>query len=177
VLEVDCDLLVPAALENQITLANARRIKARIIAEGANGPTTPGAEEILTQAGVLIIPDVYLNAGGVTVSYFEWVKNLSHMRYGLMEKRFNELSQERMVAATESLTGRRIPAATRQRLIQGGDEAELVHSGLETAMVQAYSEITDIFKRRPKVKDLRTAAFICAIDKVATTYRELGIFP
>ena len=177
VLEVDCDILIPAALENQLTLGNAHKIKARVIAEAANGPTTPGAEAVLLKQGALIIPDVYLNAGGVTVSYFEWVKNLSHMRYGLMEKRFNELSQERLVGAVENLTRRALSARLKQELVHGADEIELVNSGLETAMVLAYREITEIFKRRKKVTDLRTAAFICAIEKVATTYRELGIFP
>jgi len=177
ILELDCDILIPAALENQLTLSNAHQVKAKIIAEAANGPTTPGAEEILLKKGVLIIPDVYLNAGGVTVSYFEWVKNLSHIRYGLMEKRFNELSQERLLGAIESLTGHSLPAALKEQLVHGAEEIELVNSGLETAMALAYHEIIDIFKRRKKVTDLRTAAFICAIEKVATTYRSLGIFP
>jgi glutamate dehydrogenase (NAD(P)+) len=176
-LELDCDILIPAALENQITAENAPRIQARIIAEGANGPTTAEAEAILRQRDVMIIPDVYLNAGGVVVSYFEWVKNLSHVRFGRVAKRFEESAFDRMLRAVESATGRRFTEAERKRIVKGPDEIDLVNSGLEETMITAYHTIHDIWKRDPRVGDLRTAAFYEAVTKVAGSYLELGIFP
>jgi glutamate dehydrogenase (NAD(P)+) len=177
VLEYECDILVPAALENQITIENAHRIKAKIIAEGANGPVTANAEDILLKRGVLIIPDMYLNAGGVTVSYFEWLKNISHVRFGRMEKRFEESAQRRMVEAVESLVGRNFSANERKLLIRGAGEEDLVNSGLEDTMINAYEEIKKYAVTHPQIKDLRTAAFASAIDKVSTTYKQLGLFP
>jgi glutamate dehydrogenase (NAD(P)+) len=177
VLEYECDILIPAALENQITIENAHRIKAKIIAEGANGPVTANAEDILLKRGVLIIPDMYLNAGGVTVSYFEWLKNISHVRFGRMEKRFEESSQRRMVEAVESLVGRSFSANERKLLIRGAGEEDLVNSGLEDTMINAYEEIKKYAATHPQIKDLRTAAFASAIDKVSTTYKQLGLFP
>ncbi len=176
-LEVACDILVPAALENQITLENADRVRCRILAEAANGPMTPGAEERLVDKGVLIIPDIYLNAGGVTVSYFEWVKNISHMRYGLMQKRVDAYNRASLVSATEGILKKRFAPKVREALIRGIDEEDLVKSGLEETMVNAYNEIRDIRLRNRKVEDLRTAAYICAIEKVGRAYLELGIFP
>lgn len=176
-LEIECDILIPAALENQITMENAARIKTRIIAEAANGPTTPGAEAILTKKNVLVIPDIYLNAGGVTVSYFEWSKNISHMRLGRLTKRFDQYEGDLWVTSTEELVGKRFPANVRQSLRRGADEEDLVNSGLEETMVNAYNEIHDVYKRFKDVKELRTAAYISAIQKIATSYLELGIFP
>ncbi|MBI3826716.1 MAG: Glu/Leu/Phe/Val dehydrogenase [Candidatus Rokubacteria bacterium] len=176
-LELDCDILIPAALENQVTADNAPRIKARIIAEGANGPTTAEAEKILLDRGVLIIPDVYLNAGGVTVSYFEWVKNLSHVRFGRVGKRFEEAASERMLAAIEQATGRPFAEAERRQIVRGPDEIDLVNSGLEETMIGAYQQIREIKQRDARIHDLRTAAFVSAIHKVARSYLELGIFP
>jgi glutamate dehydrogenase (NAD(P)+) len=176
-LELDCDILIPAALENQITAENAPRVKARIVAEAANGPTTADAERILLDRGVLIIPDIYLNAGGVTVSYFEWIKNLSHVRFGRVGKRFEEAAYERMVAAIEKATGRPFAAEDRMKIVHGADEIDLVNSGLEETMLTAYRQIHDQWKRDSRIKDLRTAAFLTALHKVATTYLELGIFP
>ena len=177
VLELECDILVPAALENQITLANVGKIKCKILAEGANGPTTPGAEEILLKNGVLVIPDIYLNAGGVTVSYFEWGKNLSHMRYGRMEKRFEEIKTEQFLNFNESFMNKKISAKIRKSIVKGPDEIDLVNSGLEETMRNAYREIMGVYNRKRDINDLRTAAFAVAIDKVATTYLQLGIFP
>ncbi|MCS6991577.1 MAG: Glu/Leu/Phe/Val dehydrogenase [Chitinophagales bacterium] len=177
VLEVDCDILIPAALENQITEENAPRIKAKIIAEGANGPCTPAAEEILLKKNVMIIPDMYLNAGGVTVSYFEWLKNLSHVRFGRMEKRFTENTNLLFVREIERLTGQHIGSNERKLLLEGADEEDLVNSGLEDTMITAYHAIRDTMKRNKKIKDLRTAAFVLAIDKVASSYTTLGIWP
>lgn len=174
-LEADCDVVVPAALENVITVANVDRIKAKIIVEGANGPITADASERLLARGVLIVPDIYANAGGVTVSYFEWVKNLSHLRFGRMEKRFEEHSNEKILDGVEQLTGLRFTAEARAQATGAAGEEELVNSGLEETMVAAYNELRSIQLAR-KV-DLRTAAFINAIGKVALAYMERGIFP
>ena len=174
-LELPCDILVPAALENQITVENAPRIQAKIIAEAANGPVTIEAEEILLKKGVLIIPDVYLNAGGVTVSYFEWLRNLYHVRFGRLSKRFEERTFSRILEVIEDLTGKKVPVELVQEVAHGADEEDLVNSGLEETMINAYQEILAI--RRRHGVDLRTAAFIDAIDKVARSYLELGIFP
>ena len=176
-LELECDILIPAALENQITAANAPRIKAKILAEAANGPTTAEAEKILLERGVFIVPDLYLNAGGVTVSYFEWVKNLSHVRFGRVGKRFEEAAFERMLVAIETATGRHFSDDERRKIVHGADEIDLVNSGLEETMISAYHQIRELMKRDARIKDLRTAAFLNALQKVATTYLELGIFP
>lgn len=176
-LELDCDVLVPAALENQITAENAPRIKAKVIAEGANGPVTKEAEEILTQRGVMIIPDLYLNAGGVTVSYFEWLKNLSHVRFGRMEKRFQEMTNLQMLSSIEKITGKYLDARERSLLTRGADEIDLVRSGLEETMIFAYNEIREIRNRTSGISDLRTAAFVSGINKLGVSYQSLGIFP
>lgn len=175
VLEIECDILIPAALENQITLDNVDRIRTKILAEAANGPTTIKAEEKLLARGVFLIPDIYLNAGGVTVSYFEWAKNLMHIRFGRMEKRREEMQQERLIRAMERITGHKVPAALRRELLHGPDEEDLVNSGLDETMCRAYNEVREMALRRKT--DLRTAAYIVAIEKVARAYRELGIFP
>jgi glutamate dehydrogenase (NAD(P)+) len=176
-LELDCDILIPAALENQITADNAPRIRARVLAEAANGPTTAEAEAILLDRGVLIIPDVYLNAGGVTVSYFEWVKNLSHVRFGRVGKRFEEAAFERMLTAVEKATGRLFSEEERRRIARGADEIDLVNSGLEETMISAYQQIRELMRQDRRIRGLRTAAFYSALTKIATTYMELGIFP
>ncbi|MBS1911283.1 MAG: Glu/Leu/Phe/Val dehydrogenase [Bacteroidetes bacterium] len=176
-LEVECDILVPAALENQINASNAANIKTRMIAEGANGPVSAGAEQILLKRGIHIIPDAYLNAGGVTVSYFEWLKNLSHVRFGRLGKRADESSYTRIVAAVESLTGKSFSELERKVLVHGADEADYVDSGLEETMIEAYRQVKYAYHSNRKVKDLRTASFVVAIDKVAKSYMELGIFP
>jgi len=177
ILEQDCDILVPAALESQITLSNVDRIKARVVAEAANGPVSLGAEKALLKRGVFLIPDIYLNAGGVTVSYFEWGKNLAHMRLGRMQYRIDELRGQRIVDTMERATGRRLRRATRELLVHGVAEADLVRSGLEDTMVTGYEEIRNVYRRRRRVPSLRTAAYVVAIEKIARSYRELGIFP
>lgn len=177
VMEFDCDILVPAALENQITMENVHKIKAKIIAEAANGPTTAQAQEELVKMGRLVIPDLYLNAGGVTVSYFEWLKNLSHMRFGRIEKRFNQNAYERLVDLVERSTGKSISKKEREFLTRGADEIDLVRSGLEETMITAYQQIREIQKRKKKIEDLRTAAFVNAINKISSDYLALGIFP
>lgn len=175
-LELECDILVPAALENQITEKNAARIKAKIIGEAANGPVTYDADLILREKGVIVIPDMYINAGGVTVSYFEWLKNLSHMRFGRMEKRFNQTAYDTIGNVIENATGKRVSERDR-RLLRGAEEIDLVRSGLEETMVTAYQQIRDIWAENPAIEDLRTAAFVNAIEKISSDYISLGIFP
>ncbi len=176
-LELDCDVLVPAALENVLTGENAPRVKAKIILEGANGPTTPDADEVFRKKGLLVIPDVYANAGGVTVSYFEWLKNLSHVRLGRMDRRREAATNLRLLSAIEMATGRKFSERERQSLVMVTDEAAIVNSGLEDTMIVAYQEIREALRRQPETGDLRTAAFVTAINKVAIVYEELGIFP
>jgi glutamate dehydrogenase (NAD(P)+) len=176
-LELECDVLIPAALENQITEENAGRVRAKIVAEGANGPTTAAAEEILDSRGVMVLPDIFMNAGGVTVSYFEWLKNLSHVRFGRLEKRFEQRAYESLLGVMEEAAGRKLPEATRKAIARGADEIDLVNSGLEETMSTAYSQIREIWKLDKRVDNLRTAAFISAINKVATSYGVRGLFP
>lgn len=176
-LELDCDILIPAALENVIDAENAPRIKAKVIGEAANGPTTPEADEILAEKGIMVVPDMYLNAGGVTVSYFEWLKNLSHVRYGRMEKRFNENVNAKILEEIEELSGKRVDDKARKLIKHGADEIDLVHSGLEETMINATREVISVWDANPEIPDMRTAAYVVAINKVATTYAELGIFP
>jgi len=176
-LEMECDILIPAALENVIDANNAPRIKAKIIGEAANGPLTPEADDILAGKGVLVIPDMYLNAGGVTVSYFEWLKNLSHVRYGRLEKRFTENANINILNQIEELTGKKVTESEKEIIAHGPDEIDLVHSGLEETMINATREIMDIWEANPSIPDMRTAAYVCAINKVGTSYAELGIFP
>jgi glutamate dehydrogenase (NAD(P)+) len=176
-LELDCDILIPAALERQITGDNAERVKAKIVVEAANGPTTPEADEILARRGVMVIPDAFINAGGVTVSYFEWVKNLGHVRFGRMQKRFEQGAYGRLLEAVEGVTGRKFTDDEISRVTHGASEEDLVNSGLEETMVTAYHPIRAQWKERDGKVDLRTAALIVAIDKVALSYAQLGIFP
>jgi len=174
---LDCDILVPAALENVIHSDNAHKVKAKIIGEAANGPITANAEAILEKKGVLIIPDMYINAGGVTVSYFEWLKNLSHMRFGRMEKRFNANTYEGIVNVIERLSNKTVTDKEKAFLTRGGDEIDLVRSGLEETMVTAYHTINGLKKRRKKVTNLRQSSFINALEKIASDYKSLGVFP
>ena len=176
-LELECDILIPAALENVINGDNAPKVKAKIIGEAANGPCTPEADEIFAKKGILCVPDMYLNAGGVTVSYFEWLKNLSHVRYGRMEKRFTENLNTHILSQIEELSGKKVSDAERTFIMHGPEEQDLVHSGLEETMISATREIMEIWKSNPEIPDMRTAAYISAINKVANSYAELGIFP
>ncbi len=176
-LEFDCDILIPAALESVIHMGNADKIKAKIIAEAANGPIAADAEDVLLQKGKLIIPDVYLNAGGVTVSYFEWLKNLSHMRFGRMDKRFNQSRYTDLVHLVEKMTGRAVTNTDLDVITRGADEIDLVRSGLEETMINAYHGIRDIMTENNKVTDLRTAAFVGSIKKISNDYLSLGIWP
>ena len=176
-LEMECDILIPAALENVINGENAPRVKAKIIGEAANGPLTPEADEVFIKKGILVIPDMYLNAGGVTVSYFEWLKNLSHVRYGRLEKRFTENQNAQMLEQIEELTGKKVLGTQRELMLHGPDEVDLVNSGLEETMINATHEIIECWKANPTIEDMRTASFVVAINKVGMSYAQLGIFP
>ncbi len=176
-LELQCDILIPAALENVINGENAPRVKAKIVGEAANGPCTPEADEVFQQKGILCVPDMYLNAGGVTVSYFEWLKNLSHVRYGRMEKRFTENLNGHILGQIEELTGKSVSNSERNFIMHGPEEVDLVHSGLEETMITATREIMDAWHANPAIPDMRTAAYVVAISKVGQSYAELGIFP
>jgi glutamate dehydrogenase (NAD(P)+) len=177
ILEQPCDILIPAALENVSHEGNARNIKAKIIGEAANGPVTAEADEILNAMGIMVIPDMYLNAGGVTVSYFEWLKNLSHVRFGRLNKRFEQNSNTRLVETLEELTGKKLNADEIQRIVKGPDEIDLVRSGLEETMINSYHTIRQQLKSNPACNNLRTAAFVVAINKIASDYLAMGIFP
>ena len=174
---LECDILVPAALESQIHRDNAHSVKAKIIAEAANGPVTSGAEEILLERGVVILPDMYLNAGGVTVSYFEWLKNLSHMRFGRMQKRFDQNTYSNLLDLVQKTTGKVITKRDRSIIARGADEIDLVRSGLEETMITAFYQIKDVKSRRKKIQDYRAAAFVSALNKVASDYLNMGVFP
>ncbi|HCD53239.1 MAG TPA: glutamate dehydrogenase, partial [Balneolaceae bacterium] len=173
---VECDILIPAALESQITDENANDIKAKIIAEAANGPTTSHAHDVLKDRGALIIPDSYLNAGGVIVSYFEWLKDIQHVRYGRMNKRFDESSFMKIAREIESISGKKFTDEELKNLTHGAEEYDLVDSGLEETMINAYQQIREI-RDEHDLDDLRTAAFISAINKIGIMYEQMGIFP
>jgi len=169
-LEHPCDILIPAAMEGVITGTNAKKIQAKVIAEAANGPVTYEADQILRDKRVFIIPDAYLNAGGVTVSYFEWLKNLSHVRFGRMDRRFSVDQNERILDLIESATGKKVEHETKERILQGPNEIALVRSGLEDTMREAYIEIKEMHQSNPKIADRRTASFALAIRKIADIY-------
>lgn len=175
VMEESCDILVPAAMEGVINLENAANIKARLIIEAANGPITSGADEILRGKGVVIIPDMYANAGGVTVSYFEWVKNLSHIRFGRMQRRQEEESNRMLIEEMERMTGNDFDDGFKERFVKGAGELELVRSGLDDTMRGAYQDMAEVWRSRDDVNDLRTAAYLVAIGKVADSYRAKGL--
>ncbi len=175
-LTAKCDILIPAALESQITGDNAADVKAKIIAEAANGPTTADAHDILKERGALILPDTYLNAGGVVVSYFEWLKDIQHVRYGRLSKRFDETSLKKILRVIENISDRDFTDAELANLAKGADEYDLVDSGLEETMITAYEQIAEV-RAKHNLDDLRTAAFVSAINKIGIIYEQMGIFP
>jgi glutamate dehydrogenase (NAD(P)+) len=170
-MEEQCDILVPAALEKQINKDNAPRIKAKIISEGANGPTTPFAEEILNKKGAVVLPDMLMNAGGVTVSYFEWLRNLQHVRMGRLTRKWEERSKQLVLDQLEK-AGHRVTEAERKRMVQGPSERDIVYSGLEDTMANAVSETLTTMEAH-KVQP-RIAAFINALEKIRTCYKDAG---
>jgi glutamate dehydrogenase (NAD(P)+) len=179
-LELACDILIPAAMEGVIHLGNAANIKAPLIIEAANGPITFGADEILRKKGCVIIPDMYANAGGVTVSYFEWVKNLSHIRFGRMQRRAEEGRSRLLVEELERLSsdqnlGWQLTPDFKKKFLQGSDELALVRSGLDDTMRTAYQAMREVWHGRPEVGDLRVAAYIVSISRIAKTYQSKGL--
>ena len=180
VLEHDCDILIPAALEGVIHVGNAGDVKAPLIIEAANGPVTANADEILRKKGTVIIPDMYANAGGVTVSYFEWVKNLSHIRFGRMGRRQEEARHQLIVDELQRLDEHLGDAWSmtpdfKEKYLRGADELELVRSGLDDTMRIAYQACSQVWNEREDVTDLRTASYLVAIGRVATSYRAKGL--
>ncbi len=180
VLGAECDILIPAALEGVIHLGNVDSIRAPLVIEAANGPITAKADEILRDKGIVVIPDLYANAGGVTVSYFEWVKNLSHIRFGRMQRRNEEAHAGLLVSELERLSSDRhlgweLSPDFKRRYLQGADELQLVRSGLDDTMRNAYQSISAMLSARPEIGDLRTAAFMVAVDRVASSYRAKGL--
>lgn len=180
VLEEPCDILIPAALEGVINMSNAKAVQAPLIIEAANGPITAGADEILREKGTVIIPDMYANAGGVTVSYFEWVKNLSHIRFGRMQRRQEEARHQLIVGELERLSTHlgdqwSMTPNFKQKYLRGADELELVRSGLDDTMRTAFQSMRDVWHSRDDVKDLRTAAYLVSIDRVAKSYKAKGL--
>ena len=170
-----CDILIPAALESVITKDNAPHVKARLIVEAANGPITYDANTILRNRGIVVIPDLFANAGGVTVSYFEWVKNLTHIPFGLMERRRDERGHRVLTQSIEHMTGRSFPTETAQELMSGAREIDLVRSGLDDKIRSAYAEMSMLWNSNPEIPDLRTAAYVIAVRRLAEIYKALGI--
>jgi glutamate dehydrogenase (NAD(P)+) len=175
VLEMACDILVLAAVEGQIHGGNAGRVQAKLVVEGANGPVTVEGERVLRQKGVWILPDLYINSGGVVVSYFEWTKNLSHMRYGRLQRRYDETRAMHQLTALESVTGQQVPDWMRKEIVQGASELDLVRSGLDDTMRAGYREISEVMAQSDEIRDMRTAAYVIAVDKIARWYRMQGI--
>jgi glutamate dehydrogenase (NAD(P)+) len=176
VLEMECDILIPAAMEAQITGDNAGRINTKLIVEAANGPLTFEADNILRNRNITILPDALVNAGGVTVSYFEWIRNLSHIRFGRMERRYDEMRGEYLIAAMENLSQKPVPEGMRREIVRGAAELDLVRSGLDDTMRHAYNELREVLQTNPKVTDYRTAAYVVAISKIARSYFDLGTY-
>ena len=175
ILESDADILIPAAMEGVINETNASRIKTPLIVEAANGPVTAAGDAILRKKGVIVIPDFCANAGGVTVSYFEWIKNLTHIRFGRMQRRQQENQFEILMQGIESMTGQSFPESDRNAVLSGATEINLVRSGLEDTMRGAYNAISVAWNDKDNVPDLRTAAMMIAVDRVAKSYISIGI--
>ena len=173
-LELDCDILIPAAMEGVINHNNADNIKARLIAEAANGPVTYEADKLLQKKGVQIIPDAYCNAGGVIVSYFEWIRNLAHVRFGRMERRFHESRGQHVIEAIEQATKYKLPEKLKAEIARGANEFDLVRSGLDDSMRLAFQEIIERRNNNRKIHDYRMAAYVVAIEKISRSYRDIG---
>lgn len=174
-LEDSCDILIPAALEGTINMSNAHNLKTKLIIEAANGPVTAKADKILRDRGVTIIPDMYANAGGVTVSYFEWVKNVNHMRFGRLQRRREETKNTLLLNELENQTNMKFRSSFKSQYVEGAVELDLVRAGLDDTMRGAYNRIRETLIDRPELEDLRTAAFYTAISEIALHYRSIGL--
>lgn len=175
-LELDCDILIPAAMEGVINEDNADNIKAKLIVEAANGPITYAADELLRQRGVMVIPDFFANAGGVIVSYFEWIRNISHIRFGRLQRRHDELRHEHFTSLLEQLTGTTITDENRNNMVAGSEEIDFVRSGLFDTMRTGYCELREVFHSNDQVTDLRTAGYVVSLQKISRTYLDIGIY-
>ena len=165
-----CDILIPAAMEGVITHKNASELQCKVVAEAANGPVTYEADQILKEKNIFVIPDAYLNAGGVTVSYFEWIKNLSHVKFGRMDRRFAEAQSQKIIELMEGALGKKLDNKAKEQLLEGPNEINLVRSGLDDTMRESYNEIYEQHMSNPKIEDRRTAAYALAIRKIADIY-------
>ncbi len=175
-LELECDILVPAALEGVIHEGNANNIKAKLIAEAANGPVTFEADRILRKRGIAVLPDAFMNAGGVIVSYFEWIRNLTHIRFGRLERRFDEARGQHIVHALEAMSNGPVPDWIQKELVRGADEFDLVRSGLDDSMRLALQDIIETRQREGGIEDYRTAAYVIALTKLSRTYLDVGVY-
>ncbi|MDH3845957.1 MAG: hypothetical protein OES69_18600, partial [Myxococcales bacterium] len=175
-LEQPCDILIPAALEHQITADNAPRLRAKVIVEGANGPVDPKADAMLREAGSVIVPDIYANAGGVVVSYFEWIKNLSHVSFERMTRRYQQIANDRLLGVLTRLTGKTLPPEDEALLLYAPNEIDFVRTALENTLAISYERIRTRWKEQ-SLPDLRTSAYVGAIERVGSAYVQDGIFP
>ena len=170
-----CDILIPAARENVITEKNANQISANLIVEAANGPINYKADQILNRKKIFIIPDILANGGGVAVSYFEWVKNIRHIRFGRLEKRRNQIQLNNLIEAIESMTGKIMPAKYKINFHNGIEEIDLIRSGLDDMMIDGFQSVKKEFIKDKKINDFRTAAYKAAIEKIALSYEFIGL--
>lgn len=173
ILTYPCDILIPAAMEGVITDENAKNLQCKVVAEAANGPVTYEADQILNERNIFVIPDAYLNAGGVTVSYFEWLKNLSHVKFGRMDRRFAEAQSQKIIELMEGALGKKLDKHAKDQLLEGPNEINLVRSGLDDTMRESYNEIYEQHQSNPKIEDRRTAAYALAIRKIAAIYESM----
>lgn len=173
-LTMECDILIPAAKENVIDKTIAQDIKAKLIVEAANGPITFEADGLLNERNVTIIPDIMANAGGVAVSYFEWIRNLRHIRFGRLEKRRNAFQFDTLISAIETMTGKEMPDKFKEQFIEGANEIDLVRSGLDDMMREAYQKVRQSMIEND-IPNLRTAAYKVALDRIATSYDSIGL--
>ena len=174
VLTLDCDILIPAAMESVINRDNVNDIKTTLIFEAANGPVTYNADEILFKKGIDVLPDIYVNCGGVVVSYFEWIKNISHIRFGRLQRRYEENKMEDLIAVIETMTGKSVNAKYKTNIIHGAQEIDLVHSGLEDVMRETFKNILEA-KNKFQDQSFRTAAYSIALGKLNKHHSDMGI--